>query len=309
MASRHAFIDASGMLVGMALEYPAGRAFPIPASAEICPSPLCPCSELRLVIRPDLPEAAGVPKECAFTLDLDRQSLSKGKTRPEDSGTQTLVKSLVRRMTPYLWSQARGWFTEQKHAQLQAASLSTLKPRFPKDLERDPTLLISYGGIVPHAQPLLFLLEGQTWQAMDDYCVNPHCPCTEVHLTFRPWPAGAPWGPSVHDDALGMGPVVCLELTRPTWTTTLAPRPGEPSLQHLVTALEGAWPGLRPLLQARWKIMKQLASAHLPHLAFPVHVAPVPVSPLPVFPLMPVKVGRNEPCPCGSGKKFKHCCG
>ena len=23
----------------------------------------------------------------------------------------------------------------------------------------------------------------------------------------------------------------------------------------------------------------------------------------------PPKVGRNEPCPCGSGKKFKKCCG
>lgn len=21
------------------------------------------------------------------------------------------------------------------------------------------------------------------------------------------------------------------------------------------------------------------------------------------------KAGRNDPCPCGSGKKFKHCCG
>jgi uncharacterized protein len=21
------------------------------------------------------------------------------------------------------------------------------------------------------------------------------------------------------------------------------------------------------------------------------------------------KIGRNEPCPCGSGKKFKKCCG
>jgi preprotein translocase subunit SecA len=21
------------------------------------------------------------------------------------------------------------------------------------------------------------------------------------------------------------------------------------------------------------------------------------------------KVGRNQPCPCGSGKKYKHCCG
>jgi len=21
------------------------------------------------------------------------------------------------------------------------------------------------------------------------------------------------------------------------------------------------------------------------------------------------KIGRNEPCPCGSGKKYKYCCG
>jgi len=304
MASRSAFIDESGMLIGMELEDPTGRVSPIPATAQLCPSPLCPCSELRLVIRPDLSEAAGVPKECAFTLDLERQSLVKGTIRPDDARTQSLVKALVRRMTPYLWSQARGWFTEQKHIQFQAAAAAALKPCFPEELARDPALLVSYGGIVPHAQPLIFLLEGQTWQAMDDYCVNPHCPCTEVHLTFRPWPAGAPWGPSVHADALGMGPVACLELTRPTWKTALAARPGDPSLQHLVTSLEGAWPSLRPLLQARWKILKQLAATHLPNMAFP---APTP--PVPMFLTPPAKVGRNEPCPCGSGKKFKHCCG
>lgn len=28
----------------------------------------------------------------------------------------------------------------------------------------------------------------------------------------------------------------------------------------------------------------------------------------PVKPEMP-KIGRNEPCPCGSGKKYKNCCG
>ena len=32
----------------------------------------------------------------------------------------------------------------------------------------------------------------------------------------------------------------------------------------------------------------------------PAHVQPVRVTP---------KVGRNEPCPCGSGKKFKNCHG
>ncbi|MBQ8412376.1 MAG: SEC-C domain-containing protein, partial [Lachnospiraceae bacterium] len=25
--------------------------------------------------------------------------------------------------------------------------------------------------------------------------------------------------------------------------------------------------------------------------------------------IKPPKVGRNDPCPCGSGKKFKKCCG
>lgn len=26
-------------------------------------------------------------------------------------------------------------------------------------------------------------------------------------------------------------------------------------------------------------------------------------------PITSQKVGRNDPCPCGSGKKFKKCCG
>lgn len=29
----------------------------------------------------------------------------------------------------------------------------------------------------------------------------------------------------------------------------------------------------------------------------------------PFQPTITVKVGRNDPCPCGSGKKHKHCCG
>jgi uncharacterized protein DUF1186/SEC-C motif-containing protein len=40
----------------------------------------------------------------------------------------------------------------------------------------------------------------------------------------------------------------------------------------------------------------------------------VPTDPLRSMPVEPLrrpspKVGRNDPCPCGSGKKFKKCCG
>ena len=41
---------------------------------------------------------------------------------------------------------------------------------------------------------------------------------------------------------------------------------------------------------------------------------PGPEQPSSDAPLEPIrnfghKVGRNDPCPCGSGKKFKNCCG
>ncbi len=29
----------------------------------------------------------------------------------------------------------------------------------------------------------------------------------------------------------------------------------------------------------------------------------------PPKPVQSVKIGRNDPCPCGSGKKYKKCCG
>jgi hypothetical protein len=38
---------------------------------------------------------------------------------------------------------------------------------------------------------------------------------------------------------------------------------------------------------------------------------PEPASPIPIAPIREYspKIGRNDPCPCGSGKKYKKCCG
>jgi SEC-C motif domain protein len=38
------------------------------------------------------------------------------------------------------------------------------------------------------------------------------------------------------------------------------------------------------------------------------YTRPLREGPPPVRSTAP-KVGRNDPCPCGSGKKYKHCCG
>lgn len=39
------------------------------------------------------------------------------------------------------------------------------------------------------------------------------------------------------------------------------------------------------------------------------HLKPLPTAPVPLNVIDSGKVGRNDPCPCGSGKKYKKCCG
>ena len=52
--------------------------------------------------------------------------------------------------------------------------------------------------------------------------------------------------------------------------------------------------------------------ATLPKLVTSVRAEPPPASPIYVTPkpfVREPKIGRNDPCPCGSGKKYKKCCG
>lgn len=52
----------------------------------------------------------------------------------------------------------------------------------------------------------------------------------------------------------------------------------------------------------------ELSAQKTPNLSF-FSSSPVPMMPSPPNVTSFPKVGRNEPCPCGSGKKFKHCHG
>src|SRR5271166_1370013 len=56
-------------------------------------------------------------------------------------------------------------------------------------------------------------------------------------------------------------------------------------------------------LEGRWKESSALHDSNAAHASSKSTASPVPA------PSTGSKVGRNEPCPCGSGKKYKKCCG
>ena len=88
-----------------------------------------------------------------------------------------------------------------------------------------------------------------------------------------------------------------------------APKPWRSNRWHLITdaiAEMECWPSFHPEDSRRKQLPKldgPLVAPSLPDLnSDPDHVAPLPY-------IRESKIGRNDPCPCGSGKKHKKCCG
>ena len=88
-----------------------------------------------------------------------------------------------------------------------------------------------------------------------------------------------------------------------------APKPWLRDRRHLITdaiAEMEWWASFHP--EDSWP--KKLAKLQAPLPPPPTPTPPPPseyVAPQPV--VRPPKIGRNDPCPCGSGKKYKKCCG
>lgn len=128
-------------------------------------------------------------------------------------------------------------------------------------------------------------LDGEMVVSADDlYCLKPTCTCNEVRVVFVPTTRGAPLVGSVRV-RLPAGAVIATE-----------------SKPAKAAALDRLWNAFRArhrvaeLLERRQQQMIELA-----RLRAEEHPATTPAP-------SDQRVGRNELCPCGSGKKYKRCC-
>jgi len=69
---------------------------------------------------------------------------------------------------------------------------------------------------------------------------------------------------------------------------------GESSLETATVAMHEALPGAVAFYAALGRSIAESVTKHDAEEAVPAHHR---------------EVGRNDPCPCGSGKKYKKCCG
>lgn len=183
--------------------------------------------------------------------------------------------------------------TEQAKAKLKRAV-------FPKELLTGA--VIAYGDLIPgyppdqtdHVAGMILIHNDQRWWVSDMYCANPECRCNETLLDFR-----------LIDNAGNICPMFAVDYY------VKKPHQIREVDEKLISMSEAesvmkTWIERKPVwytekeIQSRGRQLKQVMTRTLQRTAKSDRNESQAKS--------PVKVGRNDPCICGSGKKHKHCC-
>lgn len=126
----------------------------------------------------------------------------------------------------------------------------------------------------------LYVLQRSVYEAADMYCLVPSCGCGEIFVEFETRvPRGAP----------SPGHII----VQRSGVAQLAPnKKGRDRLEQLWAAFKQRHPNFLARFERRYPIMKRIGERSAA-----------------ASPAVSAKIGRNDLCPCGSGKKYKRCCG
>jgi hypothetical protein len=142
--------------------------------------------------------------------------------------------------------------------------------------------------------------------------VNPDCTCHDVVLQFvkREGKRGLP------GITKKPPPAVYYNYQAKTFEPAQVPEAHQPSLNAMLTGLKDSKRGSNDELKKRHRKLKALFKRALlrynPLMDMDPPYGDSDSRPIPRTEPQPTrtpKIGRNDPCPCGSGKKYKKCCG
>ena len=270
----------------------AGIAFS--AEVTLCESPVCRCMDLTLSCVPRAVAPALALMPLTFSLDVEERCVARRDGNAPSPQAMSLAKDLIAEMGEEDWVNLYHYFYTHKEMQTEAVDCATLDAPFPLEHMMDPSLLVGYKDILPFAKLFPFKLGSVRWLVDDQYCVNPECECTDVYFDFLRVEAPAQGEPHIAQELRAT-----YDSRRDTFKPGTAPWPERPALKTLTHALREAYPSLAAEIRKRRTTLRTLYRNAQAREQWDATPSPVPAA----------KTRPNEPCPCGSGRKYKKCCG
>lgn len=149
-------------------------------------------------------------------------------------------------------------------------------------------LMVGWNEVFPDDPDIIFESAGKRYWIRDLYCINPKCPCRDAVFAFT----------EIRDKGkhkeLGS---VAFDLKASRIDDIQAVETSSEELMRLWKVFKKD-SMLQKTLRPRQKEMKLIGR----------EIAAMSYGSKPATSGASSKVGRNDPCPCGSGKKYKKCC-
>ena len=283
------FLLEKGVLAGRRYGY----------EASVCENPVCHCERVTLKFSMGMHERrSGPPTSVSLDMDLERRQIANIKALAADPNARALANAVAAEIGDEEWDRLRRRYWVLKQYWTEHSDLEQVDISFPPDV-LDGTL-VSYYHLFRFARRVEFTHAQETWVFDDQYCLNPRCPCQQAALTFicvSKAPERHPIQPTralYYDYKDGKISQVETEVD------------AQYSLPELLETLKKARGDLDSLLANRHVLLKHLCSrdsqrkkTEAKQARQTIHTIPSPTP----------KIGRNDPCPCGSRKKWKRCCG
>jgi len=260
--------------------------------SSTCENPFCTCMELDLRFKSDL-SARMIDAHIVVDVKEHRLVAKKIKAGPY----RVFADKFMREASPEDWSLLFRLFAGlKKEAVMEYTDDSPELPEFDADDIEENSPLILYSETMPWSEHLGFIFDGITYLIEDAYCVKNDCPCRQIMIDFLPY-QGDPM-PAHAKPAAAM-----LDYQEKTWTEERNRAAGRHACADLMRAFLKEEPDAWEIFKKRHIQMKKWYARYKKKHGIPdIPRLPAPMAAAP-------RTGRNDPCPCGSGKKYKKCCG
>jgi len=244
----------------------------------LCDNPECPCNTLTLsvhtaTVTDDGKETMGKYK---VVLDLSDGAFVHDESHHSEPTPEWIASKLTDSLETFRdrRDRIRGQRDREQWRTLPRQKLETMM---------GSGLLESHCKVFPYDWDLLTEVDGRYYWLNDTYCMNSDCPCRDI--AFHVVELGE------SEKQLGTVTVELGDWKHPTFE-------GDSNLARI-------WDdfifqrGSRREVKKRFHEMKRASKAIKKSL----------VVPTPINVTGGRKIGRNAHCPCGSGRKYKRCCG
>ena len=298
------------MLLELHKKEPGSLAFQLPdeqaviAQVECCPDPTCDCHTLEFTVSP----ARGDREEVLYGFYLDLVNHRQDGSLSSTPDTRSFCQQLIQHLEEEDWHLLDAMYTLLKVSSTLHTDPEDVDAEFPM-IEAIETLgkMVAYQNILPYSPPVLLDVDdprgpSQAVRVMDYYCVREECDCREtlLRLVLIENNKLTDYQLDARFD-LDTGQYRILEGEEDE-SGTLDPDRIMATLQQQPEIIELFCERYDQMRE--WYSLYRLEEACVEWLEDSLSFTPIPAMP----PLTVEKIGRNDPCPCGSGKKYKKCC-